>query len=161
MGLKFNAAEVLDLGVQIEKNGKVFYEAASKSAKAENARVLFEHLAKEEDHHLAAFLKMAQNAEKSAEPETYEGEYADYVRMLAGDNVFTKADAGKRASEHLKDDSAIIEAALKFEKDSVILFQGMLEGMPERDRKLVEEMVKEALKHIKHPYILKKTCAIK
>ncbi len=161
MGLKFNAAEVLDLGVQIEKNGKVFYEAASRNARAGNAKAIFEHLAKEEDHHLAAFLRMQQDAEKTEEPETYDGEYADYVRMLAGDNIFTKADAGKRASENLKNDSEIIEAALKFEKDSVILFQGMLEGMPEKEKKIVDEMVKEELKHIKHLYILKKACGIK
>ena len=160
MGLKFNAAEVIDLGVQIEINGKAFYAGAASRAKSPDAKELFVHLGKEEEHHIAAFRKLLDIAEKTPEPESYDGEYSDYIQMLAGDNIFTKEGAGQRAAEKLKTDTEIIHAALKFEKDSVILFQGMMEGMPERERKIVDALVQEEMKHIKHLYALKKVCRI-
>jgi Mn-containing catalase len=54
----FNAAEVFDIAINIEENGKTFYTKASQMVDNEDVKALFQQLAKEEDTHKARFTEL-------------------------------------------------------------------------------------------------------
>lgn len=55
MSIYFNANEIFQIGVQIETNGKLFYETAAKQSQEEAAKKLFIELAFWENQHIDLF----------------------------------------------------------------------------------------------------------
>ena len=72
----FTATEALEMAMEIEKNGEVFYnEAAAKSTDSE-VKALFEDLAIQEQGHYRTFKKMLGGAQPA--PELLAPEYDQY-----------------------------------------------------------------------------------
>ena len=47
--------DIVKFGSQIEKNGRDFYDLASKTVKAERVRQVFEYISNDEQLHIAVF----------------------------------------------------------------------------------------------------------
>ncbi len=60
MGNIFTGSEIIELGVQIEKNGKDFYNTLLEKSESQKAKEIFQYLAGEEDKHIAVFQKMVE-----------------------------------------------------------------------------------------------------
>jgi rubrerythrin len=59
MAQVFNASEVFDIGVQIEKNGKEFYLAAEKRSNDPFLKTMFSQLAAWEGNHVELFEQLS------------------------------------------------------------------------------------------------------
>ena len=66
MDLVYNAEEIFQMGVEIEKNGLAFYTAAAKAAKNEQAKKLCEELGSWESKHVALFENLKAQLPASA-----------------------------------------------------------------------------------------------
>ena len=55
MGNLFSGPEVVEIGIQIEKNGKDFYDGVVKISKSQKAKEIFEFLGGEEEKHIKRF----------------------------------------------------------------------------------------------------------
>ena len=55
MGNIFAGSEIVELGIQIEKNGRDFYNTLVKQSENSEARDIFGYLAGEEEKHIAVF----------------------------------------------------------------------------------------------------------
>jgi len=149
MGNIFSASEVLEIGIQIEKNGKDFYQTLASQTKNKKNQELFEYLANQEEKHMNTFQQILLSLEKYEPVEAYPGEYFAYINALAEETVFTKKDKGKELASKVKDEKEAIAIGIQAEKDSIIFYQGMKRVTPEYDQKIVEEVIKEEEKHLR------------
>jgi len=145
----FAGSEIVEFGVQIEKNGRDFYQTLAKAMKAQKVKEMFDYLAGEEEKHIAVFKKILDSVEKYEPPEAYPGEYFAYMSALASDYVFTQKDKGTEIAKKVKNDREAIEMGIGFEKDSILFYEGMKKVTPEYDRKIVDELIWQEQGHLR------------
>jgi len=148
MTVIFTGSEIVGLGIQIERNGKDFYETLAAQSKNGAAIKLFKYLAGEEEKHIAAFEKILSTTEKYEPAESYQGEYSSYMKALAGECVFTKKDTGKETAKKTKTDKEAVEIGIIFEKDSIIFYEGIKKVVPEYDHKIINALISQEQAHL-------------
>ncbi len=151
MSYSFNAAEVYKIAIQIEENGKRFYEETQKSIDAPEVRKLFAELAQQEVDHKKRFESlMAQLPPETSAPTVWdpENEMDKYIKMMADDHVFV-ADIKDQITQ-IKDAGSALKLAIQFEKDSVLFFLSLEDAAAgKKDQELIKTLVKEEQDHLK------------
>ncbi len=156
MGIIFAGSEIVELGIQIEKNGRDFYNTLIRQSKGKDAKEIFKYLAGEEEKHIATFQRILDRLEKYEPPESYPGEYFAYMNALASDYVFTQKDKGKEIANNITSDEEAVEGGIGFEKDSILFYEGMRKVVPEYDHKVLDEMITQEQDHLRQLSDLKK-----
>ena len=156
MGNIFAGSEIVELGIQIEKNGKDFYDTLAKQSKNEKAMEIFKFLAGEEEKHIAVFQKILDSVNKYEPPESYPGEYFAYMNALASEHVFTQRDKGRETAKRVTSDQEAVELGIGFEKDSIIFYEGMKRVAPEYDRNVIDGLIMQEQGHLRQLSDLKK-----
>lgn len=156
MGNLFSGSEVVEFGVQIEKNGRDFYDELAKKSTHEKAKEIFKFLKNEEEKHIDIFQDILDAVQKYTPPESYPGEYFDYMNALASEHVFTQKNEGKEIADKIKSDKEAVILGIGFEKDSIIFYEGMKKFVPEHGYRLVETLIDQEQKHLKVLSDLKK-----
>lgn len=148
MGNIFSGSEIVEIGVQIEKNGKDFYNTVAAQSKDEKARQIFVYLAEQEDKHIEVFQKILSDVKQYDPAESYPGEYSAYMNALASEHIFSKKDQGVRVAKNTSGDKQAVELGMSFEKDSIIFYEGMKKAVPSSEHKLIEELIKQEQAHL-------------
>ncbi len=157
MGNVFSGSEIVELGIQIEKNGRDFYDTLIKMSKNKQAKDIFKYLAGEEERHIAAFKKILDSVGKYEPPEAYPGEYFAYMNALASDYVFTQDNKGTEIAKETKNDSEAVDLGIGFEKDSIVFYEGTKKAVPEYDQKILDGLIAQEQDHLKKLSELKKS----
>jgi rubrerythrin len=149
----FNAAEVFDIAIAIEENGKKFYEQAQGLVDDLVVKKLFAELAIQEVEHKKKFESLkAQLPAEASTPTTWDpdNKLSDYIRMMADQHVFiSDEDLGRRLVQ-VKSTRDALKLAVEFEKDSVIFFLGMQEAAEgKKGGELIGLLVKEEQEHLR------------
>ncbi|OGJ92291.1 MAG: hypothetical protein A2268_06060 [Candidatus Raymondbacteria bacterium RifOxyA12_full_50_37] len=148
----FNADELFAMGIEIEKNGAAFYQAAAVAAGPGAAQRLFTELYEWELDHVALFEKLHDKAvagKKYSKVEDTDGLGRAYLTAMAANHVFTGASNPATMAKKCKGPRQVIEIAMQFEKDSVALYAGMKGLVPrELGRKHIDTLIHEEVKHI-------------
>lgn len=152
MDVVFNADEVFEIAVQIERNGARFYRRAAKMAVNKEDQELLLSLAAMEDSHVKIFESLRKDllgSDSALADFDPQGEAASYLRSMADGQVF---DLRADPVEYLGMDRSmedILCKALELEKDSIVYYVGMMEMVPEGSgRKKIEHIIREEMKHI-------------
>jgi len=153
MSYGFNAGEVFKIAIQIEENGRKFYEESQKNIESAEVRALFTDLALQEIEHKKKFeALLAQLPAESAATTVWdpENELDQYIKMMADDHVFTAGDEIKNLVGRVRDSSDALKLAMEFEKDTLVFFLG-LEGAlaGKKDQDLIKSLVNEEQEHLK------------
>lgn len=148
MGNIFAGSEIVELGIQIEKNGRDFYNTLVSKSKVPKAQETFGYLAKEEEKHILVFQGILNKVEKYEPPESYPGEYFAYMNALASEYVFTQKDKGKEIAQKVKNDKEAIDIGIGVEKDSIVFYEGMKKVVPGYDQKIVDEVIVQEQGHL-------------
>ena len=155
MGNIFAASEIVELGIQIEKNGRDFYNTLVRQSKNQKAKDIFQYLAGEEEKHIATFQKILDTVEKYESPEIYASEYLAYMNALASEYVFTKENKGIQIAQQIKADLEAVEMGIGFEKDSIIFYEGIKKFVPAHEQNVVEELITQEQSHLRQLVDLK------
>ncbi|MBN1621721.1 MAG: ferritin family protein [Endomicrobiales bacterium] len=147
MAEEFSVNEVVEMAVQIEKNGRDFYSSAAKNTQNETNRETFKYLAEEEKKHIDAFQKVLSQIENYEPSESYTPEYFSYLKILAGEHVFTKSKNAEAIVKSLKNDIDIIDFAIGIEKDSIIFYYEMKGLILGRKIPALDEVIKQEQEH--------------
>jgi rubrerythrin len=152
MALKYNVDEVLEMGQQIERNGRRFYVAAAGAARNEQVKALLQRLADMEARHEVLFGQMRAEAAQEGIPHAEfdpDFEVGRYLQCAADSHVFN---VHKDLSEKLtgrETPQQVLKTALGFEKDTVVLFLGIKELVPaELGKSRMDTLIKEEMSHI-------------
>lgn len=147
MSYDFNVDDVLEMAVQIEKNGSVFYRNAADKVADEDARAFLLDLAAMEDTHLTTFEAMkAQLTDADRQSTVFDptGEAAQYLKALADTRVFFEKEIDLTS---LKE---ILKSAITAEKDSIVFYLGMKDMVPDsHGQSKIDAIIKEEMLHIK------------
>ena len=143
----FNAAEVIDMGIEKERKRRDFYGYAAEKFKEKDLKDLFLSLRDWEDAHIKKFSEIRNGLEESEVSETYKGEFSAYVIATVDDLLYKQVSA-KWFSENVKAPLAAIQYGIGFEKDAILFFNELLKFMNPYHRKKVGELIEEEKKHL-------------
>lgn len=159
MGNVFSGSEIVEMGIQIEKNGRDFYNALAEKSQVSKAAELFRFLAGEEEKHIVVFENILKKVEKYEPAESYPGEYFAYMKALAAEHIFTQKDKGKQEAARISGEKQALAMGIKFEQDSIVFYQGMKKVVPEYGQKIIDELITQEQDHLKRLIDLKKDLA--
>jgi rubrerythrin len=146
----YTSNEMVKIGIQVEKNGRDFYDLASKNVKADRVRQTFEYLSNDEQLHIAVFEEILSRIDENPRhAEKYSSEYADYLAALVEENVFTKNKQGSEMARTIRNDKQALELALGFEKDSLLLYTEIKKLIGADLHKDIDKLIAEEQDHFK------------
>ncbi|MCX7821877.1 MAG: ferritin family protein [Syntrophobacterales bacterium] len=149
----FNAAEVFEIAINIEENGKTFYTRASQMVDDPDVRTLFQELAKEEEVHKARFAELKKLLPPQAQIPTVpdpSNELDQYIKMMAKEHIFSSASGVEQEIKKISSVQDALRLAIQFEKDSVLFFVSMKEATDDtRGREMIDLLIKEEQEHVK------------
>jgi len=152
MTIDFNADEIFQLGVQIETNGKQFYETIARNSLDPSVKGLFSELSKWESGHQQLFERLRKALPDSAKRETLfdpQGEQSLYLRTMAESHVFVKNKDITGLASKCKTPVEALDLAIAFEKDSIVFFTTMKGIVPEHlGKDKIDLLIHEEIKHI-------------
>jgi rubrerythrin len=152
MAVTFNADEIFKIGVEIEKNGYAFYSAAAARSENKDNKKLLSELAHWEEKHIEIFEKLRK--ELSVLKDVMEEFDPDnmvhqYLKSIADSRVFVKGQKMDGELEKCKSPSDVLNAALAFEKDSVVFYSSMKEIVrSDLGKADVDKLISEELLHV-------------
>jgi len=145
----FKGMDVLSFAIEIEKNGKNFYESVAKIIEDPEMKEAFLKLKEQEEQHIVDFEQLLDQITAYQPQETYSGEYLDYVKALVDNHVFnTDADI-KAIAETVKNEADAIDLALKFEKDSILFFAELKHVVAPHNHGVIENLIVQERGHIR------------
>lgn len=143
----FNANDVFELAEDIEVNGMAFYQDAAGKVDDEGHKKLLLELADMERTHKIIFEEMRKDLAQKEKTETVfdpEGDAAAYIKALADIRVFFEKEIDTSSMEE------ILKAAITAEKDSIVLYTGMKDMVPEKfGKQRIDNIIKEEMGHIR------------
>ncbi len=151
MSIGFNADEVLEMAIDIERNGAAFYKHAAEAASDTHAKAMLLELASMEEDHERTFTEMRQGLTAAERTEmTYDPdrELPLYLRAMADKGL--SATIGKPPALKEKEGVAdVLRFAIGLEKDSIVFYLGLQDLVPERlGGARVDDIVREEMGHI-------------
>jgi rubrerythrin len=143
----FQASDIVEIAIRIEENGASFYRYAVQIAKDEEAKKLFEMLAADEVGHEKTFRKIFAAMEKSAPPESYDGEYGAYLHDYVDNKlIFTKEAIDKELAK-IKDTNSALDFAIRRELDSITYYHEIKRFVGESQHEIIDGIIAEERRH--------------
>lgn len=135
---------ILDLAVNLEKQGQVFYEQASAAATAPEMKEMFALLAAEEKKHCAIYTDLYElHAGVSADEQELLGEYGKFIQLLI------KEITQCLVFEEIFTQEELIARALMFEKNTLLYFAEVKPLFRGKAGAIVEAICREEKRHIR------------
>ena len=147
----FNASEIFEIAINIEKNGQIFYRKAASIITNTEIIELLESLAAMEDSHEEYFIKLKNEfaTEHKGNIPDIDGQLEMYLKSYAEGKVF---DTKKSPDSLINENSSIediFETAIDFERNTVVFFTLLRELVPEGlNKDKIDILIKEELKHV-------------
>jgi rubrerythrin len=153
MGIIFNADEIFEMAIYVERNGAKFYRKAAEQTESPDVKKMLLELAVMEDGHEIIFAEMRKDLnEQEKESLTFDpdGQGAKYLQAM----VSARAYEGKKdPAEELTGNETpaeIIRIAIQAEKDGVVFYLGMKDLVSNASGKeKVQVIIAEEMGHIK------------
>ena len=146
----FSAVEALEMAMQIEENGEVFYNAVAEKSTDAEAKALFEDLAIQERGHYKVFEKLLGGVGSApALPADEYDQYQAYLTVALDNALFAGPDKALDLAKQAEDKEAALRAALGFEKDTMLFFYDLREMVSEADQEMVSKIIAEERKHVR------------
>ena len=149
MSIFFSMREVIEMAIATERSGQAFYQNASKLARENSLKELFQYLAEEEEKHLKTFQNFYNTLKEKPEITPYNWEEAKlYLEALVDSKFFASPEKAINLAKEAKDELEIINSAMNFEKETLLFFYQILEMIKSQEQELVKKIIEQEKKHI-------------
>jgi rubrerythrin len=149
MAYFFNANEVANVAIEIEKKGREFYLQAAQKVASTQVRDVFMYLADEEAKHEKYFRSMLTRLGKVSMPAwATQDEYMQYLSALIDSHMLFN-DLAQRYLAQAVDEQEVIRMAMSFEKDTMLFFIEMKELVPDSEKYAVQQCYEEERRHLR------------
>lgn len=160
MAYYFNADEMFEVAIRIEKNGARFYRKAAGFQSDPKNREMLEKLAAMEDHHKLTFEKMRERlsqADKTATVFDPENEASQYLAAMADAHGGEGSPAAADSLTGKESIAQIVDIAIGLEKESILFYIGLKDMIPPQyGQEQLEHIIKEERSHIVQLSVLRK-----
>ena len=152
MSISFNADEVFEMGMDVERNGEAYYRKAAEKVDDPEVKDILIFLADEEQKHFQTFRKLRESLPAKAtttvtqDPEDQEALYLD---ALVKSRLFNSEKKAERIASSVKGELEALKTALTFEKDTILFFMHMKEMTREdlgKDK--IDMLIEEEHSHV-------------
>jgi rubrerythrin len=132
----FNAADVVELALELEKSGEVYYRKVAQKAESPEVKALFKELAKTTwDQPLMT-------------PESWQ-DYMTYLQVTVQSAFFEGEDKALAAAEDVTSEQEAIRMAIGFEKETLLFFHDLRDMVSEGDKATLGRIINEEKKHLR------------
>ena len=146
----FTATEGLEIAMEIEKNGEVFYNNIAASSADPELKDLFERLAIQEQGHHKVFQKMLGSVKPAiGKPAVEYDQYEIYLKVALENALFAGPDKALSLAKEAKDRETALRTAMGFEKDTLLFFYDLRDLVSEADQEALTQIIIEEKKHIR------------
>lgn len=152
--IPFSAEETLKIAIEIEENGKQFYEGMIPEVEETEIEDLFKDLAKQEVNHKNTFKAMLGEAEVERGEDINSLLYGSledsYLQALADSKIFNPANENIQAAKRAGSRDELIAVAISLEKDTILYYYEILElAESAEDQELIKKVIEEEKTHVK------------
>ncbi len=156
----FNAAEVIDIGIEKEARRRDFYGFVAEKFADKEMKGLFTRLRDWEDAHIKKFSEIRKGVEQDETAESYPGELENYMRALVDDRLYSET-MPESFSRNVKSPIDAIKYGMGFEKDAILFFTELLHVIDPDNGGKVQSLIDEEKLHLIYLYDLKRKYEIK
>lgn len=156
MTISLSANEIVNIAIEIEKQGIAYYDVMARSTWHEVARDLFVHLVKMERQHLETFQAMLTEIEKQEIPPEPDPQHVAYIQSLADSAVFTDELAASELATHLDSEIEAMDIAISAEKDSILFYYEVKDIVPQTVEPTILQILNEEKAHLSQLSEIKK-----
>ena len=140
--------EIIEIATRLEESGEAFYIEAAAKAKDAGAKALFEELALQEQYHRQAFQQMGRDVvEFALSPEQWD-EFQAYTGALLQNHFFSNPENALNIAAPAEDERAALQAALGFEKETLLFFHELRGAVRGPGRQTVDRIIQEEKQHV-------------
>ena len=150
----FNAAELLDIGIEKEKVRRDFYCLVAEQFDETEMKNLFKKLEKWEETHIDTFTEIRTSIKEEEGRQSYEGELTGYIDALVDDNLYTQI-TPENFKSMVSSPMDAIQYSIGFEKDAILFFNEFLAYTPGVNKAVVQKLINEEKKHLVYLNALK------
>jgi rubrerythrin len=148
MSILLSSAEIFDLAKAVEKGGQAFYQAVASSTSSPELKELFTYLAGEEVKHYHTFEKLARDyPELEVDAEEW-GQTSAYIQATSEARFFVGEDKAISLARTVKEPLQAVEAAVAFEKDTLLFFYELLQVTPSKGKAAAKAIIEEEKRHV-------------
>ncbi|MDD4308899.1 MAG: ferritin family protein [Candidatus Cloacimonetes bacterium] len=147
----FSVNEVIEMAVQIEKNGYAFYHEASKRKDLDaNAIEFIQFLRDQELNHEKTFLNLRDDLDMSIlELSTDWDLVAEYLKTLVEGRIFNSENSAIQMASSAKDIYGIVDNAIIFEKDTLLYFHAIADNITNpKTKQVLRRIINEEVSHV-------------
>jgi len=147
----YSINEIIEMAVQIERNGYAFYnEAAKRKDLDDKSREFISWLRDQELEHEKKFLSLRDDTElKSLELSQDWELVALYLKTIVEGRIFNSEDSAIRRAIEAKNITEIIDYAISFEKDTLLYFQAISNNIAyPKAIDILHQIINEEISHI-------------
>lgn len=150
MPVKYSAPEVMEMAVDTEKGGELFYRSVAAQSTDHSLKSLFSFLADQEKKHISVFVDIAKTikVEPSEMPANSE-EVSLYLRAVTESRYFFGKDKALSAARSAETTEQAVNTALAFEKETLVFYLEASDMVPAANRPAVEALIREERAHVR------------
>ena len=137
--MSYSATEIMEMAVETEKGGKLFYETVAAQSKDDGLKNLFSYLADEENKHIYVFENIATTIKVAADetPANWE-EVSLYLKAVTDSRYFLGPDKALSLARDAKSTSQAVKLALALEKETLVFYLEAADMVPTLNRPAIE-----------------------
>ena len=147
----YSVNEIIEMAVQIERNGYAFYdEAAKRKDLDDDSRKLITWLRDAELDHEKTFLRLRDEVDNMVlELSTDWDMVAAYLKTIVESRIFNSEDSAIRKAAEAKDLMGVIDNAITFEKDTLLYFHAISDGISnDKAKTALRRIINDEVSHI-------------
>ncbi len=146
----FRASDVVEMALELEKSGEVYYRAVAGKVASPQVRAIFEDLAEQERHHYAAFEGLSRSTwDKPLMTGDEWDQYLMYLQATIQSSFFEGSDKALALAEGVADEKEALQKALDFEKETMLFFYDLRDMVSEADKEVIERIIAEEKTHMR------------
>lgn len=143
----FSLAEIIELAIQIEKNGETAYRKGQEIASDPAVKKLLGWLAEQEKEHVDWFTELRHSLDKAEVNDDLHAAAMQILKTVLGGQTFSlsEEEIGERQTP-----DEIMKTALEFEKDTIVFYEMINEFVQEKSTKQgLAIIIEEEQGHVK------------
>ena len=151
----FKVSEVVDIGIEKEKQRRDFYGAVADHFENEDMKSLFRRLRDWEENHIKKFTSIRDDLKETKPVESYPGELDEYMKALVNDKLYNQVSPDSFSS-NVKNPLQAIDYGIEFEKDAILLFAELARLVKTSKKDVLMQLIEEERQHIMYLNKLRK-----